>query len=124
MLFAANMKASMTSGILKEAFKKMDVLGITQLGIDENRTTYCPAAVVDGRISRMGEDFLQYVNDADSRWEVNLGASYGTEYWQLYDDRKQNGAFKDQLAASKSNFYLKKGWLVCHQKSYLAKLYQ
>jgi hypothetical protein len=28
--------------------------------------------------------------------------------WQLHDDRKQNWAFKDQLAASKSNVYLKK----------------
>jgi hypothetical protein len=107
-LFAANTKASMTSGILKEAFKKMDELGITQRGVDQNGITYRPAAVVDGHISRMGEDFLRYVNDADSRWEVMLGASYGTEYWQLHDDRKQNGAFKDQLAASKSNFYLKK----------------
>jgi hypothetical protein len=107
-LFAANMKAPMTSGILKEAFKKMDELGITQQGVDENGTTYLPVAVVDGHISRMGEDFLRYVNDTDSHWEVNLGASYGTEYWQLHDDRKQNGAFKDQLAASKLNFYLKK----------------
>ena len=74
-LFAANTKASMTSGILKEAFKKMDELGITQRGVDQNGITYRPAAVVDGHISRMGEDFLRYVNDADSRWEVNLGAS-------------------------------------------------
>ena len=52
----------------------MDELGITQQGVDKNGTTYCPVAVVDGHISRMGEDFLRYVNDADSRWEVNLGA--------------------------------------------------
>jgi hypothetical protein len=104
-LFAANTKASMTSGILKEAFKKMDGLGITQRGVDNNGITYHPAAVVDGHISRKGEDFFRYVNDADSRWEVNLGAPYGTKYWQLHGDRKQNGAFKDQLAASKSIFF-------------------
>ena len=34
-LFAANPKASMTSTILKETFKKMDELGITQHGVDE-----------------------------------------------------------------------------------------
>ena len=66
-MFTANTKASMISGILKEAFKKMDELGITQRGVDESGTTYRPAAVVDGHISRMEEDFLRYVNDADSR---------------------------------------------------------
>ena len=35
MLFAASPKASMTSTILKETFKKMDELGITQHGVDE-----------------------------------------------------------------------------------------
>ncbi len=108
MLFAANTKASMTAGILKKTFQKMDELGITQRGVDENGITYRPAAVVDGHISRMGGEFLRYVNDTDSCWEVNLGASYGTKHWQLHDNRKQNGAFKSQLAASKSIFYMKK----------------
>jgi hypothetical protein len=56
----------------------------------------------------MGEDFLRYVNEAATHWEVNLGASYGTEYWQLHNDRRQNGAFKSELASSKSRFYMKK----------------
>ncbi len=86
----------------------MDELGITQRGVDEYGNTYCPAAAVDGHISRMGEDFLHYVNEAGTHWEVNLGASYGTEYWQLHDDRRQNGAFKSELASSKSRFYMKK----------------
>ena len=107
-LFAANPKASMTSTILKETFKKMDELGITQHGVDEYGKTYRPAAVVDRHISRMGEDFLHYVNEAATHWEVNLGASYGTEYWQLHNDRRQNGAFKSELASSKSRFYMKK----------------
>ncbi len=100
----------------------MDELGITQRGVDKNGITYRPAAVVNGHISQMGEEFLWYVNDTYSCWEVNLGALYGTEHWQLHDGRKQNGAFKSQLAASKLNFYTKKGWLDCHQKSYLVKL--
>ena len=95
-LFAANPKASMTSTILKDTFKKMDELGITQRGVDEEGETYRPAAVVNRHISRMGEDFLRYVSEAATHWEVNLGASYGTEHWQLHDDRKQNGAFKSQ----------------------------
>jgi hypothetical protein len=107
-LFAAKTKASMTSTILKETFKKMDELGITQRGVDECGNTYHPAAVVGGHISRMGEDFLRYVKEAATHWEVNLGALYGTEYWQLHDDRRQNGAFKSELASSKSRFYMKK----------------
>ena len=46
MLFVANPKASMTSTILKETFKTMDELGITQRGVDEDGKTYRPAAVV------------------------------------------------------------------------------
>ena len=105
-LFAGNTKASMTSVILKEAFQKMNELGIMQRGLDNNGITYHPAAVTDRNISRMGEDFLRQVNNTDSCWEVNLGASNGIEHWQLHDDRKQNGAFKSQLAASKSFFYI------------------
>lgn len=56
----------------------------------------------------MGEDFLRYINDSETRWVVTLGASYGTEYWQLHDDKRQNGAFKSELAKSKSSFYMKK----------------
>jgi hypothetical protein len=107
-LFAANPKASMTSTILTQTFKKMDEAGITQRGVDKNGNQYVPAAVFDGHISRMGEDFLRYINKEGSLWEANIGASYGTEYWQLHDDKRQNGAFKSELLLSKSKFYLKK----------------
>ncbi len=110
MLFAANPKASMTSTILKETFQNMDKLGITQQGIDENGNTYCPAAVIDGYISWMGEDILRYVNDKETHWEANLGALYGTEYWQLHNNKRQNKAFKSEFALSKQRFNKKK-WL-------------
>ncbi len=77
--FAATPKALMTSTILMETFQKMDEAGITQRGVDENGNMYRPAAVIYGHISRMGEDFLRYV-DEETNWEVNLGAPYGTEY--------------------------------------------
>ena len=113
-LFAANSKASMTSTILKDKFQKMDELCITRRGVDEKGITYCPAAVIDGHISRMGEDFLRYVNEAKSCWEVNLGASYGTKSWQLHDNMRQNGAFKSELASSKPDSTQKKiGWVTC-----------
>jgi hypothetical protein len=33
---------------------------------------------------------------------------YGTKYWQLHNDKRQNGAFKSELLLSKSKFYMKK----------------
>ena len=44
-LFAANPKALMTSTILKETFKKLDELGITQRGVDEDGKTYTDLGV-------------------------------------------------------------------------------
>ncbi len=88
----------------------MDEAGITQRGVDENGNTYHAAAVIDSHISRMGKDFLRYVNDEETNWEVNLGAPYGTEYWQLHDNKKQNGAFNSVFALLKSRFYKKK-WM-------------
>ena len=79
-MFAATPKASMTSTILMQTLQKMDEAGITQRGVDKNGNQYVPAAVVDGHISRMGEDFLRYINQEGSRWEANIGASYGTKY--------------------------------------------
>ena len=76
--------------------------------VDEKGITFRPAAVINRHISHMGEDFLRYVNEAETCWEVNLGGSYGTKYWQLHDDRRQNGAFKSELASSKSRFYKKR----------------
>jgi hypothetical protein len=61
-LFAATPNASMTSAILKKTFQKMDKAGITQRGVDEEGKPYCPAAIIDGHISQMGEDFVRYIN--------------------------------------------------------------
>ena len=106
----------MTSTILKETFQKMDELCITQRGVDKKGITYRPAAVVDEHISCMGEDFLRYVKEVEICWEMNLGASYGTKYWQLHDNRRQNGVFKSELSSSKSRFYMKTDWLGYLQK--------
>ncbi len=40
--------------------------------------------------------------------KVNLGAPYGTEYWQLHDNKRQTGVFKSELALSKSRLHKKK----------------
>ena len=56
----------------------------------------------------MGKDFLRYINKENTHWVVNVGALYGTEYWQLHDVKWQNGMFKSELAMSKSKIYIKK----------------
>ena len=100
----------------------MDKAGITQHGVDKKGNQYVPAAVVDGHIYRMGEVFLRYINKENTHWEGNVGASYGTEYWQLHDNKWQNGMFRSELAMLKSKFYIKKNWLAYLQKSQLVIL--
>ena len=91
---AASNGGSCRQGFVKELVDELNqrapLLKITQREVDKNGIIYRPAAVVDGHISRMGEEFLRYVNDTDSCWEVNLGASYGTELWQLHDDKDKS----------------------------------
>jgi hypothetical protein len=116
-LFAAIPKASMMCATLMQTFQKMDKGGITQRGVDEKGNQYVPAAVVDGHKSHMGKDFLRYINKENTCWEVNVVASYGTEYWQLHDNKWQNSMFKSELAMSKSKFYMKKDWSAYLQKS-------
>ena len=72
----------------------MDELGITQRGVDEDGKRYYPAALFDGHISWMGEDFLCYVNDDDTLWMPMLGAPYGTGIWQYHNDKRKMGNSK------------------------------
>ena len=107
-LFAATPNASMTTAILKKTFAAMDELNITSCGVNEDGTLYFPLVVIDGHASRMGEAFLEYVNDESHRWLAMLGAPYGTDIWQFHDDKRQNGCFKTELSDAKSRFTLKK----------------
>ncbi|KAL7545121.1 hypothetical protein ACHAWF_013505 [Thalassiosira exigua] len=107
-MFAATPKASMTSAILKDTFKMMDDLGISQRGVNEDGTEFVPFVVIDGHPSRMGEDFLRYVNEETHRWKIVLGAPYGTGKWQFHDDKRQNGMFKMELVDAKRRWYKKK----------------
>ena len=116
-LFAATPKASMTSSILKDTFQMMDDLGISQRGVNEDGTEYLPFVIIDGHPSRMGEDFLRYVNDEAHLWKILLGAPYGTGKWQFHDDKRQNGMFKMQLVEAKRQWYKKRSCTVSHLRS-------
>ena len=54
--------------------------------VNADGTPFKPAAIIDGHVSRMGEPFLVYISDDDTRWYVVLGAPYGTAFWQVHDD--------------------------------------
>lgn len=117
--YAASKKASMTSTILTAVFEEMDHRGIT------TRTDHMtPMAIVDGHCSRLGLDFVGYINgvdledksistveqieNAEPRWLVSFGVPYGTSDWQIHDDHAMNGTFKGHLYEEKSELTRKK----------------
>ena len=107
-VFACHPSGSMTGGILKEVFEKMDKNGITKRGSDENGVDYMPAMIFDGHGSRLDLEFVSYVTDKSHQWQCMFGVPYGTSVWQLHDDKRQNGSFKMALSRAKSSFYRKK----------------
>ena len=108
-LFAASKKASMTSKILKQLFAMMDDCGITSRGVDESTgQRFYPSVIIDGHVSRMGIEFLTYVNEEQTQYHPMLGVPNGTGIWQFHDDTGQNGSFKQVLAESKRSFTMKK----------------
>eukprot|EP00985_Skeletonema_marinoi_P035040 scaffold45443_cov277-Skeletonema_marinoi.AAC.1 len=70
---AAGTSASMTSTILRNMFAKMDELGITKRGVDENGNIFYPLVILDGHFSRFGVIFLEYVNALLTKWYPALG---------------------------------------------------
>jgi hypothetical protein len=107
-LYSASPNASMDSNILKQTMQRMDELGITERGFNEDGTPFYPFMLIDAHISRIGEDYLRYVNDEENKWMSGVGAPYGTDIWQFHDDERENGTYKCQLAMAKADLILKK----------------
>lgn len=108
-VFAATTNASMTSTVLMQIFEKMDEKGISKREYDSNgKLVKYPVVILDGHVSRMGEDFLVYINEDGTFWGCVLGAPYGTHIYQFHDDPRQNGRFKCELARSKSELFIRK----------------
>lgn len=115
-VFAATPNASITTEVLADIFKEIDVRGISYR--DEAAGIH-PAALVDGHISRVGVPVLAYWNGVDleakeiqenpkPRWTVVLGQSYATNVWQPNDEQCSNGLFKSRLFSEKQAFIDKK----------------
>ena len=106
--FGASPNACMTGEILTKMFERMDKLGITKRGTDENGNPIVPCIIIDGHPSLMNADFLTYINEEPTRYVVVVGCLYGTGMWQLHDDKAQNGNFKTMLRLAKKKMYDKK----------------
>ena len=106
--FHASSNASMTSPILRDTLQKMDEYGVTQQGTNADGSPFIPAILFDGHISCVGLDFLGYVNEDDTKWTCVLGVPYGTDLWQVHDDKRQNGSSKMALSDEKRKWFLKK----------------
>ena len=77
-------------------------------GVDDNGKEYYPMVIVDGHISRTGNDVPAYVNGNTTQWESVPGALYGTNICQFHDDERLSGSFKMELSEEKRKWFLKK----------------
>ena len=74
----------------------------------DHSTGINPFLILDGHGSRLDLEFLEYINTAETKWDVNIGLPYGTSYWQVGDSMEQNGCFKMALMKKKQALVTKK----------------
>lgn len=86
-----------TSDLLVEILVYMDSLDL----FDRRQGGPCPMLILDGHESRLGLQFLEYINSECHKWHVSLGVPYATSYWQVGDSSEQNGMFKMLLGENK-----------------------
>ena len=75
-------KGSITSGILRRAFERLD-----ELGVYERRLNLKIMALFDAHDSRLQVPFLGYVNDPTHCWILFIGLPSGTHKWQVDDSK-------------------------------------
>ena len=77
-LIASSPKGSITSEILKLAFRRLDDLGV----YERVPGVRMPFALFDAHDSRLQVPFLRYINTDPHRWKVCIGLPNGTGKWQ------------------------------------------
>ena len=87
---------------LTTIFKKLDAL---DLYTEDRKNGLIPFALLDGHQSRFDLDFLRYINEDYTRWNVCIGVPYGTALWQVGDRSQQNGTFKMSLSVEKKALF-------------------
>ena len=90
------------SDILCEIFKRIDNL---ELYKKDREKGYIPFCLLDGHNSRFDIDFLKYINDPKTKWNVCIGVPYSTSLWQVGDSSQQNGTYKMTISDEKKNLF-------------------
>ena len=101
-LIAMTENGGINGEILLAIFKKLDSL---DLYTDDRKNGQIPFVLIDGHQSRFDLDFLKYINEPKTKWNVCIGVPYGTALWQVGDSNQQNGRFKMLLTAKKKEMY-------------------
>jgi hypothetical protein len=102
-LIACSPKGSITSEILKQAFERLD-----KLGIYERTPNLIPFSLFDAHDSRLQTPFLGYINDESHLWKSCIGLPNGTHSWQVGDSEEQNGSYKVETTREKAELVLYK----------------
>ena len=103
-LIAFTESGGINGTILTAIFKRLDDLVIYNA---DRRKWMIPFALVDSHQSRFDLDFLKYINDAATKWNVCICVPYGTALWQVGNSNQQNGCFKILLTQKKKEMYQK-----------------
>ena len=91
--------------ILTSILKHLDGLGLYE---EERKRGITPFLLLDGHQSRFELEFLQYINDDETKWNTCIGVPYGTALWQVGDSSQQNGKFKILLTKKKRELFEKR----------------
>jgi len=94
---------SINGKILTDMLRYLD-----NLKIFDRSTGLNPFLLLDGHGSRFELEFLEYINNGETKWHVNIGLPYGTSYWQVGDSTEQNGCFKMALTRLKQKLVTQK----------------
>ena len=87
--------------ILTSILKHLDQVGLYE---QERKDGITPFVLLDGHQSRFELEFLRYINNDSTKWNVCIGMPYGTALWQVGDSSQQNGKFKVLLTKKKEMF--------------------
>ena len=82
-------KSSITSEILKKAFKRLD-----NLNMYPRTASLTPMVLFDAHDSQLQVPFLRYIKNSEHLWKACIGLPNGTYKWQVGDAKEQNGNYE------------------------------
>lgn len=98
----ASPNASITTKMLTNMLEMMD-----ELDLFDRQGNNTPFLLLDGHHSRLGLEFLEYINNPNHLWRVCIGVPYGTHIWQPSDSSELNGTLKLELTKLKRELHQK-----------------